>query len=351
MKNFARLVWFAWPYRIRFGLSLACAALVALLWGANISAVYPLLKILFYESENCQKWIAQKLVTLEAEVQTIDVRLGEIDFIGRAGGPRSQVLRDHFQQTHEERKALQREVSERERNLDTSTLGIHDQRGAQQRAALDALRHDLQATEARLDELKRFSAQLSEDPRDVSLDARRGGLSKQRAEAATWIGRYRWLQPWADRYLPHEGFQTLLLLIGLVMTGVAIKGFFLFLQEVLVADVMQLTLFDIRNYFYRRTMALDLSSFGDSGSAELIARFTNDMDSLGQGLNTLMGKVIREPLRAPGDKLPQHRPLAELAAHLPGADPRAGLGADGQPRRPDHEARRPPLARKHVEYL
>ena len=101
-----------------------------------------------------------------------------------------------------------------------------------------------------------------------------------------------------DRYLPREGFQTLLLLIVLVMTGVAIKGFFLFLQEVLVADVMQLTLFDIRNHFYRRTMALDLSSFGDQGSAELIARFTNDMDSLGQGLNTLMGKVIREPLRA-----------------------------------------------------
>ena len=32
------------------------------------------------------------------------------------------------------------------------------------------------------------------------------------------------------------------------MLGVAVKGFFMFLQEVLVADVMQLTLFDIRNY-------------------------------------------------------------------------------------------------------
>src|SRR4051794_23961618 len=54
MKNFARLVRFAWPYRVRFGLSLACAVMVALLWSFNISAVLPLLKILFY-SENCQK--------------------------------------------------------------------------------------------------------------------------------------------------------------------------------------------------------------------------------------------------------------------------------------------------------
>ena len=81
------------------------------------------------------------------------------------------------------------------------------------------------------------------------------------------------------------------------MIGVAIKGFFMFLQEVLVADVMQLTLFDIRNLFFRRTINLDLASFSDQGSAELMARFTNDMDSFGQGLNTLMSKVIREPMR------------------------------------------------------
>ena len=81
------------------------------------------------------------------------------------------------------------------------------------------------------------------------------------------------------------------------MLGVALKGFFMFLQEVLVADVMQLTLFDIRNVFFRRTINLDLASFSDQGSSELMARFTNDMDSFGQGLNTLMSKVIREPMR------------------------------------------------------
>ena len=69
---------------------------------------------------------------------------------------------------------------------------------------------------------------------------------------------------------------------------------------------MQLTLFDIRNHFYRRTMALDLASFGDQGSAELMARFTNDMDSLGQGLNTLLSKVIREPLA--DRQLPERAP-------------------------------------------
>jgi ABC-type multidrug transport system fused ATPase/permease subunit len=297
MKNFARLVRFAWPYRIRFGLSLVCAGLVALLWGANISAVYPLLKILFYESENCQKWVAQKIVALETEVQTIDSRLEEIAFIGRAGPPTDHILKNHFVQVHADRKAKLDAVNKLERDL-LLPVGLDHQHTPQERAELDDLRHELQIAEARLDELNRYSAQLSQNRAATSLVARQESLHKQRAEQSLWIVRYRWLEPWINRYLPHEGFQTLLLLIGLVMTGVAIKGLFLFLQEVFVADVMQLTLFDIRNHFYRRTMALDLSSFGDQGSAELISRFTSDMDSLGQGLNTLMGKVIREPLRA-----------------------------------------------------
>ena len=112
-----------------------------------------------------------------------------------------------------------------------------------------------------------------------------------------WLWRYKLLQPTINRYLPEDSFKSLVLLIGMVMLGVAFKGVFLFLQEVLVADVMQLTLFRIRNAFFRSTVNLDLASFSDQGSSELMARFTNDMDSFGQGLNTLMSKLIREPMR------------------------------------------------------
>jgi ABC-type multidrug transport system fused ATPase/permease subunit len=299
MKNFVRLVLFAWPYRVRFGLSLVCALLVAMLWSANISAVYPLLRILFYESENCQKWVAEKVVALETDVESIDARLGELDFIRRAGDPTGPRFKAHFQQVHADREVKQGEVNDREKALVNLVLQApNDPRANQERAALDAARHDLQMAEARLSEQKRFTDQYIQDRRSVSLDGRSAALLKQRAEALRLIGRYRWLQPWINRYLPQDGFRTLLLLLVLVISGVAIKGLFLFLQEVLVADVMQLTLFDIRNHFYRRTMALDLSSFGDQGTAELISRFTNDMDSFGQGHNTLLGKVIREPLRA-----------------------------------------------------
>src|SRR5262249_2326708 len=63
-------------------------------------------------------------------------------------------------------------------------------------------------------------------------------------------------------------------------------------------SVVNLSLFDMRNSFYRRVLHLDVNSFSEHGAAELMARFTNDMELLGLGKKTLFGKVIAEPLRA-----------------------------------------------------
>src|SRR5689334_2774316 len=86
MKNFARLVRFAWPYRVRFGLSLACAGMVALFWGGNIGAVYPLLQILI-RSENCQHWIEEKIEATDAEARVDKARLDELDTLARLDLP------------------------------------------------------------------------------------------------------------------------------------------------------------------------------------------------------------------------------------------------------------------------
>lgn len=304
MKNFVRLVRFAWPYRHRFALSLVCAVLVAGLGSFSISAVYPLLKILFYESENCQKWIAQKVDSLQAEIRMNDERIAELEAI-RALGDLSDPalltpLREHFRQVNAVRDQRRTDYYTVEREVDATApaafLG-HRTGGDQER--LGRLGRELQAAEARLNELKRFSDRHVTAPQlPADLDARTAEIRKAQSKTAAWLEGYLWLQPRVGRYLPQDGFRTLLLLLGMVMGAIALKGFFLFLQEVLVADVMQLTLFDIRNRFFRRTLALDVSSFGDQGSSELMSRFTNDMDSLAQGLNTLLSKVIREPLRA-----------------------------------------------------
>jgi ABC-type multidrug transport system fused ATPase/permease subunit len=299
MKNFARLVRFAWPYRVRFGLSLGCAAMVALLWFTELGAVYPLLQILF-NSQNCQKWVAEKIDAIETEIEAVTAQLDELDAVEHLApgdDPRPPKLVEHFQRRDEAFDRVERALRELERKVDTSiNRGPKGQPAPADQARLMALRREHRVAGARLGELRRAS-NLVRDGDRAGLVHRRARLGHDLAENTRWLGRYQWLQPRVNRYLPDESFKTLLLLLALVMTGVAVKGLFLFLQEVLVAKIMQRSLFDIRNLFFRRTMALDLASFSDQGSAELMSRFTNDMDSFSQGLNTLLSKMIREPLR------------------------------------------------------
>jgi ATP-binding cassette subfamily B protein/subfamily B ATP-binding cassette protein MsbA len=116
--------------------------------------------------------------------------------------------------------------------------------------------------------------------------------------ATTKLYWYRIAEWYLTRYLPADPFETLAWVVAAVVVAVALKGVFEFWQESLVGSVVNLSLFDLRNRFYRNAIHLDVSQFGDEGTHELMARFTNDMELLGLGLKTLYGKVVAEPLRA-----------------------------------------------------
>jgi ABC-type multidrug transport system fused ATPase/permease subunit len=293
MKNFARLARFAWPYRVRFVLSLGCAVLVALFGVGSLSAVYPLLQILFH-SQNCQRWIAEQIDDTGTQIASVRARLAILDEADRLmaqGDPKPPAVATSLQQAEAKAANDSRILRHLQTNLD-GLKKIEPKAAAELRQA----RRAASVSEAAFDEWKHARSMLREQDAPA-LKRRQSSLQNELAKSLKWERRYRWAQPYVDRYLPDDGFRTLLLLIGFVMASVAAKGVFLFFQEVLVADIMQLCLFDIRNLFYRRTMSLDLSSFTDQGSAELMARFTNDMDSLSQGLNTVLSKVVREPLR------------------------------------------------------
>ncbi len=305
MKNFVRLLRFAWPYRLRFALSIACAAMVALFYGGNIGAVYPLLQILI-RSANCQVWVAEQIDTTRTESQALSARIEELTAIGDLGvdmkrkEARKDQASDFFEKASEAVRKLRQAQAEEagqvvdpnkpagKRNLVEELARKKNLDGPKERA--------LQVAKARFDEAD-LALKSAKAGQYSELGYRKSRLEWDLKKSDWWNYSYRKIEPFATRYLPDNGFRTLVLLLGLVMVGIALKGFFLFVQEVLVSDLTQLTLFDIRNLFYRRTMALDLASFNDQGSAELLARFTNDMDSLHQGLMTIMGRVIREPLR------------------------------------------------------
>ena len=104
-------------------------------------------------------------------------------------------------------------------------------------------------------------------------------------------------QPWIHSYLPITPFDTLLLMVAALLLGTLVKDLFLMASMILVERFSQLSTFGLRKEFFRRTLRMDLAAFGDDRRANLLARFTNDMNGVNQGINSVLGKAVREPLK------------------------------------------------------
>jgi ATP-binding cassette subfamily B protein/subfamily B ATP-binding cassette protein MsbA len=164
---------------------------------------------------------------------------------------------------------------------------------------------ELQKHNKELNELKDREEGLKKKPREKFVEQQlrdnANDLARLQSKISTESSKlyyYEVAQRYIDRYVPPGRFETLAWVIALVVVGVAVKCFFEFAQESLVGSVVNLSLYDLRNRFYRNAIHLDVDQFGEHGSSELMARFTNDVESLGAGIKTLFGKVVAEPLRA-----------------------------------------------------
>lgn len=220
MNNFGRALALALRYRLVFGLSLVCALLVAVLWGGNLGAIYPVVEVVF-QGNSLHDWVERE--TSQAEATS---------------------------------RALVEEIARVETERSTAS---------------PAARAEL----------------------DQALDLARARLEAEQ----TALARIRWVAPYVRQYLPDDSFQTLVLVIGALIVGTAVKSAFFIADQVLVARLANLAIFDLRQEFYRRTLRMDLASFGDKQTTELLTRFTHDTESLAAGIKALFGKVVREPLK------------------------------------------------------
>jgi ATP-binding cassette subfamily B protein/subfamily B ATP-binding cassette protein MsbA len=96
---------------------------------------------------------------------------------------------------------------------------------------------------------------------------------------------------------PSEPFPSLIWVVVFLFSGTLIKCLFLAVSMILVERLAQLATLDLRNQFFRHTMKMELSAFGDGRTSDLMSRFTNDIGAVKDGITVLFGKSIREPLK------------------------------------------------------
>jgi ATP-binding cassette, subfamily B, bacterial MsbA len=277
MNNFVRAMRLSLRYRWTFFASIVCALAVAVLWGGNISAIYPFMAVAM-EGKSLHDWAERAVDTSE---QKIAYQRGEI---GRLDALLSDEATDL-------RPAL-----EADRDAKRARLAVeeHAVRGGKSTDAALQLVAELRG------EVDRLDRELDSTAVDLrgALAADRDRKQTRLAAEEKWLARCRWLDARIiEPYMPRDAFATVLLVAGLLLLSTLLKCVFLIFNTVLVARMSQLATFNLTKTFYRRTLRMDLAAFSSEGASDLMSRFTYDMESLSHGLRELFGKFVREPLK------------------------------------------------------
>jgi ATP-binding cassette subfamily B protein/subfamily B ATP-binding cassette protein MsbA len=123
-------------------------------------------------------------------------------------------------------------------------------------------------------------------------------LAEDRIWAEGWArSACLFVKSYVNDLLPESPFHMFVLVMGLLLLGTLVKDVFLVANNVFVARLAQKAAFDLRKLFYRRTLRMDLATFSEEGTADLMSRFTNDMNKVAAGVEALFGKMVREPAK------------------------------------------------------
>ena len=239
VNSFARILHYVWPYRKRLVVSFFFAILVALLWGANLSVAFPVIKVLL-QGESLKEYVQKKIDTKE----------------------------DLVQKNQETLKKL--------------SIQIHSPNTDQ--LTFKAL------------PLENTHSDLAEAP--VNLLSEHSRQQQKLSDASQELFVWKWVQSTMIPWVPDDHFDTFAVILAVLLFATFIKGICIFTQDVIVGGVVELTTMAIRKECFRKVLDLDYQSISDEGTAELMSRFTFDMQQLSQGLTLMGGKIIREPLKA-----------------------------------------------------
>lgn len=220
MKKFRRALRLVGHHPRLLVTSVICSLAVAVLWGGNIGALYPIVEVTL-KGQSLQHWTSDQIHSAETKVAELEGEIAELE---------------------------------------------------QKQATAD---------------------QASKQSYDRELSIARHRLVAER-KAADFAHR---AQPLVNRYLPEQPFQTVLLIVVVLMLATAVKDFFLVGSLMSTERLMQRVTFDLRVRFYDHVLAMDLKTMHKTGTARLMRYFDKEVSSIGSGVRGVIGGAIREPLK------------------------------------------------------
>ena len=147
-------------------------------------------------------------------------------------------------------------------------------------------------------EISELESQITMNPSssgklESAISSRNSRIDAEHRSTEKW----QRIEPWVANYLPSDPMTTLLVVMGILLCATILKGIFISLNEILVARITLRSMFDLRKLFYRRAIRWDLATFTEDRTSRLMSRFTHDLARIGEGLQTLFGRAMHEPMK------------------------------------------------------
>lgn len=150
-------------------------------------------------------------------------------------------------------------------------------------------------------ELKALGEQLSDlslpEIDKIAARNRIDTLTLQDKSDAALLSSAKWLQPWLENYLPRDPFQTVVLVVVLIVVSTFLKHCFLLTSTMIVSFVAMGISRDLRTKIFNKALELDRAQFMKQGSAGFMAQVTHTADMLSSGITTVYGGAVTEPLK------------------------------------------------------
>jgi subfamily B ATP-binding cassette protein MsbA len=277
MNHFGRALKMAFAHRLNVIGCLLTSLAVAVLWGGNLTAVWPVVDVIMNDS-SLPEWVDQQVARSESEVSNSKHWLAELQELSKDD---AEVAADRVQSEIEKRQKAIEEI-----------IASAPEKGSWSDARIAERTRQLNT-------LKRLEVLRTASPKQLpaKLAAEESAAESQIKLHDERAKRFSWLAPYAHQWLPTTPFDTLVLVCAFVLVATIFKSIFKVWNSVLVSRIGHQVSLDMRNDFYRQILRLDMAHFTEQGRGDLMNRCTGDLGCVGQGVQRVFGQAVLEPLK------------------------------------------------------
>jgi ATP-binding cassette subfamily B protein/subfamily B ATP-binding cassette protein MsbA len=274
MHNFSRALKVALTHRINIAACVFTSAVIAVLWGGNLTAVFPVVEVIMND-HSLPDWIDQKIDESHIEVKDSTRWLGQLEKL--KGSDAAEI-----------HKRIEAEVDRRKGELKDHIKNSAGNWDDVQIAEKTRISNDIQRlkTFASLP-AENMPAKLEQEIKDTQRHLK---VYTKRAE------HFEWIAPAAHRWLPTTPFGTLMVVCLFVIVCTLVKGLFRIWNGIAVSRLGCRIGYDLRQQFYAKVLRLDMANFTEAGRGDIMNRCTTDLNSIGSGVQRLFGQALLEPL-------------------------------------------------------